>query len=117
MNINFIRDNTDLARENQVKRFLDPNLVDDILKIDEQYRKILSDNSTLRMIKNRVTKSFNKVVKSQNIRDNFRQELEDGIWINIDVNYENYLLDNPINEFFRTMFDVEEIYDVVAEES
>ncbi|ARF12087.1 seryl-tRNA synthetase [Klosneuvirus KNV1] len=60
MDIYFIRDNPQLAKENQIKRFSDPNKIDEILKIDEEWRKFNFQINGLNKLKNQISKHFQK---------------------------------------------------------
>lgn len=60
MDIKFIRDNQDLVKNNQEKRFLDPTVVDKIITLHDEWRTTQKYNSDMRSIKNRTTRAFRK---------------------------------------------------------
>ena len=63
MDIHFIRENPEYCKENQKKRFLDPNVVDKIIEIDENWRTKIDEGNNLRAIKNRLSKLFKTAPK------------------------------------------------------
>jgi len=58
LDIKFVRDNPDLVRENIRKKFQEQKLplVDEVLRLDEQYRAALSEGNELRSERNRLSK-------------------------------------------------------------
>lgn len=60
MDIHYIRENPQLAKENQTKRFSDPNKIDIILKLDEEWRAFNFQINGLNKLKNQISKYFQK---------------------------------------------------------
>ena len=67
MDIYYIRNNKDSVKENQRKRFLDENIVDDILRLDEEWIKITFRIRCLNHIKNDLSKIFKNASKNETI--------------------------------------------------
>ena len=67
MDIHFIRQNAELAKENQTKRYLDSSLIDMILAIDKEWKQLASSSDKLRNIKNTSSKSFKNASKIENV--------------------------------------------------
>jgi seryl-tRNA synthetase len=66
LDIKFIRANPELVKENIRKKFKEHllPLVDELLKIDEDYRKLLRESEDLRAKRNKVTSEINALKKS-----------------------------------------------------
>jgi len=66
LDIKFIRDNPDIVKENMKRKGMEAqlNLVDDLLKKDEDYRKLLQEAEKLRHQRNEVTGKINETKKS-----------------------------------------------------
>lgn len=64
ININFVRENPDLVKENMKKRFMDTKIVDTFLKKDEEYRKALYKCEQLRHKRNLLTNEIRKLKKA-----------------------------------------------------
>lgn len=67
LDIKFIRENPELVKENMKKKFFDDqqlSIVDDLLKQDEDYRKLLQEVENLRHQRNEVTGKINETKKS-----------------------------------------------------
>ncbi len=58
MDIKLIRDDPEKFRQNQIKRYGDPKLVDDILAQDVNWKRMLYQNELYKKLKNKVSKSF-----------------------------------------------------------
>ena len=65
LDIKFIRENPDKVKENIKKKFQDEKIpaVDDLLKKDEEYRKLLVESEKLRHERNNITAEINKAKK------------------------------------------------------
>jgi len=66
MNIKFLRNNIELVKQNQIKRFQDPQLVDNVMSLDVKYKEILSIIEKLRNKKNIISKSFKNAKSLEN---------------------------------------------------
>lgn len=66
LDLKFIRENTDLVKENIKKKFQDAKipLVDKLLKKDEEYRKNLYEMEQLKSERNRISADINKAKKA-----------------------------------------------------
>ncbi len=66
IDIKLIRENPDLVRKNIKKKFQDEKLplVDEILRLDEQWRKIRYKTDKLRAGRNKISEEINKLMKS-----------------------------------------------------
>lgn len=65
LDIKFIRENPEKVKENIKNKFQDEKvkLVDELLKKDEKYRKLLQDSEKLRAERNRITDDINQLKK------------------------------------------------------
>jgi seryl-tRNA synthetase len=65
LDIKFIRENPDTVKENMKKKFRkDFKLVDDVLKKDAEYRRVLQEMEKLRHERNEVTQKINEAKKA-----------------------------------------------------
>jgi seryl-tRNA synthetase len=66
IDINLIRENPDLVKENIQKKFQNAKLllVDEVRKLDEDWRKLKFDEDKLRSDRNRISKKINELKKS-----------------------------------------------------
>lgn len=65
MDIHFIRENSHIAKLNQKNRFNDPTIIDEILKYDEEWKKIHHKIKLLNQIKNKISTYFKNAPKDQ----------------------------------------------------
>ncbi|HKL23758.1 MAG TPA: serine--tRNA ligase [Candidatus Nanoarchaeia archaeon] len=67
ISIDFIRENPEAVKENIKKKFQEDKLplVDEVLKLDEKWRKIKYEEDNLRKERNNISKEINKKKKSQ----------------------------------------------------
>jgi seryl-tRNA synthetase len=67
IDINLIRENPDLIKENIKKKFQDKKLilVDEILNLDEKWRKLKFDEDKVRSERNKISKEINKLKKEK----------------------------------------------------
>ncbi len=64
LDIRIIRENAELVKANMKKKLReDMHLVDDVLKLDEEWRKIKHENDQLRSERNKVSEAINKAKK------------------------------------------------------
>ncbi len=63
LDIKLIRENPEFVKEHLRKRFEDPNIVDELLKYDSQWRRILKDIERLRHIRNEKSIEIGQKVK------------------------------------------------------
>jgi seryl-tRNA synthetase len=64
LDIKFIRENPDIVKENMKKKSMEnTGIVDDLLKNDEEYRKLLQEAEKLRHERNQVTQKINEAKK------------------------------------------------------
>jgi seryl-tRNA synthetase len=68
IDINIIRENPDLVRENIKKKFQDSKLplVDEIIKLDNKWRKLKYEEDSLRSERNKLSKQISEEVKKGN---------------------------------------------------
>jgi len=68
LDINFVRENPELVKENIKKKFKEEKLVlvDEVLKLDTIWRKLKYDEDKLRSDRNRVSKEVAEAIKSKN---------------------------------------------------
>ena len=64
LDIRFIRENSKLVKENMKKRFMKPEEVDELLKADEEWRKVKYDIDQLRSRRNKLSQEINQLKKS-----------------------------------------------------
>jgi len=64
IDINLIRDNPKLVKDNIKKKSQDPNIVDEIIKKDEEWRKLKSKVDDLRSERNKISLEINKIKKA-----------------------------------------------------
>lgn len=60
MDIKIIRENPDYVRDNQIKRFKDPKMVDRILELDAEWKSKDNEGNALRALRNRLSGNFKK---------------------------------------------------------
>lgn len=63
LDIKFIRENPDLVRQSSKNKNSDPHKVDEVIKLDQQYRDLLTQVETLRAQRNQLTKDDIKAGK------------------------------------------------------
>ncbi|MBR9702693.1 serine--tRNA ligase [Candidatus Woesearchaeota archaeon] len=63
LSLKFIRENSDLVKKNTQKRGKDSALVDELLKVDEDWRRVKKDIDTIRQARNTVSENINKAKK------------------------------------------------------
>ena len=63
LDINLIRQNPDLVKENQKKKDKKPEIVDEVLKLDQQWKIILKEVENLKHNRNVVSQEINKCKK------------------------------------------------------
>ncbi|MBT4258194.1 serine--tRNA ligase [archaeon] len=100
IDIKLIRESPELVKENIKKKFQDEKLVlvDNILKLDEKWRKLKFEGDKLRSDRNRISKKISELKKK---KENADKELEEAkkIPAKIDKNQEKLLkLEKDINE-------------------
>lgn len=64
IDIKHLRENSDLYKENAKKKFKSPNLIDEALRLDEEWRKLKVGADKLRAERNKVSEEINKAKKS-----------------------------------------------------
>ncbi len=71
IDINLVREKPELVKENIKKKFQDEKipLVDEVLKIDEKWRKLKYDEDKLRADRNKVSKSIAEEIKKGNKKE------------------------------------------------
>ena len=65
LDIKLVRENPKLVRENNKKRGYEVKLIDDILEIDEKWRKLKLDGDKIRSERNKVSQEINNAKKSK----------------------------------------------------
>jgi len=65
IDINLVRENPDLVKKNIKKKFQEDKLklVDEVVKVDEKWRKLKFDEDKLRSGRNKISKSINELMK------------------------------------------------------
>ena len=74
LDINLIRENPNLIKENQKKRGLEEKKVDALLKIDREWRKLKQKADSLRAKRNSISKKINEAKKQNKKIDNLLKE-------------------------------------------
>jgi seryl-tRNA synthetase len=71
IDINFIRENPNLVKENIKKKFQEEKLaiVDEVKKLDEKWRKLKYDEDNLRAERNKISKKINDAKKKKNEKE------------------------------------------------
>ena len=65
IDINLIRENPELVKENMKKKFRkDLEIVDDVLELDEKWRKLKFEEDKLRGERNKISKKISELKKS-----------------------------------------------------
>tara|TARA_Y100000310_G_C20625864_1_gene785836 strand:+ start:427 stop:1698 length:1272 start_codon:yes stop_codon:yes gene_type:complete len=64
LDINLIRENPDLVKDNQARLNQKISAVEDVLKLDEKWRKIKQDVDNLRSKRNKISETINQAKKS-----------------------------------------------------
>ena len=67
MDIQFIRANYEIAKQNQRNRYSNPNIIDEILNYDKQWKELQFEGNKLRKFKNKLSESFKNSAKTQMI--------------------------------------------------
>ncbi|AYV82050.1 MAG: seryl-tRNA synthetase [Homavirus sp.] len=99
MNIIQIRADPELYKDNQRKRFKNPDTIDDILSIDTIWKSYTQKGEKLKMIKNKLDKCF----KSAPINTNKGSEMTlDSLLIDEDI----YTVDNLIDDILNDKKDI-----------
>lgn len=65
IDIKHLRENPNLYRENSKKKFEDPKLIDTVLKLDEEWRKLKHKGDSLRSERNKISNEINLAKKSK----------------------------------------------------
>src|SRR3972149_9517683 len=90
MDISFIRENSNKVKENQKKRFLDENIVDEILNFDSTWIKTSYQQKMIQELKTKIQKSFRNApeeIEDEELKDIDDQKLFDLIFEStIDIN-------------------------------
>ncbi len=77
LDIKFIRENPELVKESEKKRFKDPSIVDKVLEYDNKWRKIIKELQKLQKERNEKTKELAKMKKEgREIPENKKIELK-----------------------------------------
>lgn len=63
IDIKNLRENPDLYRENAKKKFKNPKIIDGVLKIDEEWRKVKLEADNLRAERNKISEEINQAKK------------------------------------------------------
>ncbi len=66
LDIKLIRENPRKVRDNCRKRAYDPDLVEEILALDEKWRKLKKEDDNLRAARNKISKQINEAKKHKN---------------------------------------------------
>jgi seryl-tRNA synthetase len=64
LDIKFIRNNPEEARQNQIRRNEEPSKIDEILKLDEKRREFEAQVSELNALKNKLSPEIGKMIKA-----------------------------------------------------
>ncbi len=65
MDINTIRNETDMVKENEIKRFKDPKVIDEILSIDDKLKQVQHKLSSCNCLKNKLSKAYSKASEKE----------------------------------------------------
>ncbi len=65
LDINFVRENPEVVRASEKKRSHDPKLVDEVLGLDEQWKKALKEMEALKHKRNVVSEEINQAKKAK----------------------------------------------------
>lgn len=102
IDINLIRNNPDLVRENIRKKFQDHklSLVDDIIVKDENYRKIRVEVDELRSKKNKASKEIGLLMREKKIKEaeDLKNEINNINTLISELEEKEVLLENEIKE-------------------
>ena len=71
IDINLIRTNPDLVKENIKKKFQDHKLalVDEVVALDKQYRELKQEGDNLRANRNTLSSQIGKLMKEKNLEE------------------------------------------------
>ena len=58
IDIKIFRENPEIIRESEQKRFKDPKRVDEVIELDEKWRQLLQQVNTLRMERNKISREI-----------------------------------------------------------
>jgi len=67
MDIKIIRENPDYVKDNQIKRFKDPKMVDQVLELDAEWKKVDNEGNTLRALRNKLSGNFKKAPETATV--------------------------------------------------
>jgi len=77
LHLNFVKENVELVKANLKKKHSDVNLVDEVLKLDENWRKLKKDNDVLRQRRNELSKEINLAKKEGKNADALLKEAKE----------------------------------------
>ena len=76
LDINFIRENPELIRENEKRRSKDPKIVDQVLQYDQQWKSALKKIEQLKHLRNTVSEEINTAKKAKKEKEAQQKILE-----------------------------------------
>ena len=117
MNAKFIRENPDLVRENQKKRFLDPTIVDTVLGFDTEWKNALFKYDQVEKNRKRVQKFIKSAkdnTETESIVPSFNHIIETILEGTFDFDNLKYLYKNDIIKLLGMMSEKINEYDSVV---
>ena len=120
MNAKFIRENPDVVKENQTKRFLDSTIVDTILKVDTEWRNALFSYDQVEKNRKRVQKFIKSAQNGPGeelITPSFNHILNEILAETFDFNNLKYLYKNDIIKLLAMMSEKINEYDTIVKSS
>ena len=103
MDIHAIREDPEFIKQNQIKRFKSSDIIDQILKVDQEWKQITHDLDQTRAIKNKISQSFKKApVNETTNNENLLTQIIDGN-LDLELLTRNQLKDigRELNEYIQ----------------
>jgi len=103
IDIKVFRENSDLIRESQNKRFKDPNLVDQVIALDEDWRKLLQEVNALRKERNQISRQIGPLKKKGESTINLEKKVKK---VNSDISKKEEKANKKLEERDKTRYSI-----------
>jgi len=103
IDIKVFRENSDLIRESQNKRFKDPNLVDQVIALDEEWRKLLQEVNALRKERNQISRQIGPLKKKGESTKNLEEKVKK---VNSDISKKEEKANKKLEERDKTRYSI-----------
>ena len=103
IDIKVFRENSDLISESQNKRFKDPNLVDQVIALDEEWRKLLQEVNALRKERNQISRQIGPLKKKGESTKNLEEKVKK---VNSDISKQEEKANKKLEERDKTRYSI-----------